>query len=73
MPSGSAPAVGTKITQPAVELSAINVKDSACLEEGANRLPRHCHGLVYDAQIPTSIRIDLPLPVPGQGCAEREE
>ena len=62
--------VTVKISQPAVELSAINVKDSACLAEGANRLPRSCYGMVDELQIPTSIVIDLPIPVPGEGCDE---
>ena len=60
--------VTLKITQPAVELSAINMKDSPCLAEGANRLPKSCYGMVYDMQIPTSIVINLPIPVPGEGC-----
>ena len=60
------------ITQPAVEISAINLSDPRCVEEGANSLPKSCTSLVYDMQVPTSIRIHLPIPAAGQGC-DREE
>jgi hypothetical protein len=70
--------VGGRITllieQPAVELSAIQIEDPRCKSEDAHGgLPKGCTAFVHDMQIPTSIRIDLPLPVPGEGCSREEE
>lgn len=57
------------IEQPAVELSALNVGDPTCVSQNAHgKMPPGCHSVVSKMQVPTSIRINLPIPVPGEGC-----